>query len=151
MNKARRFVVAGLGAMTLGVRPPTDQVQAPRLKLPRLGPPRAAPPTIALDPGGRLKSALLGLSPAEKLRIAGDRIRVAMPERPENSTVKGLEAFAYIQLLADGIEFRGQPVDDDLRHADWSNPSEPGLHSKPFNVSAKGRNIRREGVALGRG
>src|SRR5438105_11232383 len=41
---------------------------------------------------------------------------------------KGLEAFADIQLLADGIEFRGQPVDDDLRHPTRSNPSEPGLH-----------------------
>src|SRR5262249_24342923 len=41
---------------------------------------------------------------------------------------KGVEGFAYIQLLADGIQFRGQLVDNDLRHVDRSNPSEPGLH-----------------------
>src|SRR6516164_1041744 len=41
---------------------------------------------------------------------------------------KGIEAFAYIRILADGIQFRGQLVDNDLGRADRSDPSEPGLH-----------------------
>src|SRR5262249_51538878 len=35
---------------------------------------------------------------------------------------KGVEAFAYIRFLADGIQLRGQLVDNDLRHADRGNP-----------------------------
>jgi hypothetical protein len=41
---------------------------------------------------------------------------------------EGIEAFAYIRLLADGIHLRGQFVENDFRHADRSNPSEPGLY-----------------------
>src|SRR5437764_14959288 len=41
---------------------------------------------------------------------------------------KGIEAFAYIRLLADGLQLRSQFVENDFRHADRGNPSEPGLH-----------------------
>src|SRR5215475_1311974 len=64
---------------------------------------------------------------------------------------KGVEAFADIRFLADGIQFRGQLVDNRLRHADRSDPSEPSLHLEALEHLRDGRNIRREGVALGRG
>src|SRR6266496_3374886 len=79
MHKARRIVVAGLGAMTPAFVA-TDQVQARAA---------AGAPTIALDQEA-LKRALLGLSLADKLRIAGDRIRLAKSN--VQSTSKGAAA-----------------------------------------------------------
>jgi hypothetical protein len=75
MNKVRRIVVAGLGAMTPAFIA-TDQLQARSAEGAAIAPDQSSAPTIALDQEG-LKSALLGLSPAEKLRMAGDRIRLA--------------------------------------------------------------------------
>jgi hypothetical protein len=81
-----------------------------------------------------------------KVRVAqraafGDHFMKSLPKREDHMlrpfavlalvvvTSSGSPAaFAYIRLLADGIQFRGQLVDNDLRHADRSNPSEPGLH-----------------------
>jgi hypothetical protein len=81
MNKGRAVVVAGLGAMTPAFVA-TDQVQARAAEPAALGSPaESSAPTIALDQEA-LKSALLRLSPAEKLRIAGDRIRVAKAKAP---------------------------------------------------------------------
>ena len=70
MNKTRRMLVAGLGAMTPAFIA-TNQVQARSI-----APAQSGATAIALDQE-TLKRALLGLSPAEKLRIAGDRIRLA--------------------------------------------------------------------------
>ena len=70
MNKTRRMLVAGLGAMTPAFIA-TNQVQARSIEDAQSG-----ATAIALDQE-TLKRALLGLSPAEKLRIAGDRIRLA--------------------------------------------------------------------------
>ena len=73
--KARRMLVAGLGAMTPAFVV-TDQVQARPAESAAIAPTQTGIRTIALDQEA-LKSALLGLSSAEKLRIAGDRIRLA--------------------------------------------------------------------------
>jgi len=75
MNKARRIVVAGLGAMTPAFVA-TNQVQARSIEGAAIAPAQSGAPAIALDQEA-LKRALLELSPAEKLRIAGDRIRLA--------------------------------------------------------------------------
>ena len=75
MHKARRIVVAGLGAMTPAFVA-TDQVQARAAAGAAISPVPSGAPTIALDQEA-LKSALLGLSLADKLRIAGERIRLA--------------------------------------------------------------------------
>src|SRR5205807_8019280 len=75
MNKARRMLIAGLGAMT-PVFIATDQVQARTAEGAANEPIQTGAPTIALDQEA-LKSALLELPPAEKLRFAGDRIRLA--------------------------------------------------------------------------
>ena len=75
MNKARRMLIAGLGAMTPAFIA-TDQVQARPAESAAIAPTQTGIRTIALDQEA-LKSALLELSPAEKLRIAGDRIRLA--------------------------------------------------------------------------
>src|SRR5439155_6596129 len=75
MNKARKIVVAGLGAMTPAFIV-TDTAQARSAEGAVIGLSQSAAPTMALDQEA-LKSALLELSPAEKLRIAGDRIRLA--------------------------------------------------------------------------
>jgi hypothetical protein len=85
MNKMRRIAVAGIGAMTPALIA-TDQVQARATQGAALGRTQSGAPTIALDQEA-LKSALLGLSPVEKLRIAGDRIRLAKSN--VQSTSKG--------------------------------------------------------------
>jgi hypothetical protein len=88
MNKARRIVVAGLGAMTPAFIA-TDQVQARAAEGAAIGSAQSGARTIALDQEA-LKSALLELSPAEKLRIASDRIRLAKSN--VQSTSKGAAA-----------------------------------------------------------
>ena len=75
MNKGRRIAVAGLGAMTPAFIA-TDQVQARSADATRIAPAQTSASNITLDQE-TLKSALLALSPAEKLGIAGDRIRLA--------------------------------------------------------------------------
>src|SRR5437660_935412 len=75
MNKARRVLVVGVGAMTPAVIA-ADQVQARSVQPAAIRTAQGDTPRIALDQEA-LKRALLGLSPAEKLRIAGDRIRLA--------------------------------------------------------------------------
>ena len=75
MNKTRRMLVAGLGAMTPAFIA-TNQVQARSIEDVAIAPAQSGATAIALDQE-TLKRALLGLSPAEKLRIAGDRIRLA--------------------------------------------------------------------------
>ena len=75
MNKTRRMLVAGLGAMTPAFVA-TDHVQARTVEPAAIAPVQSGAPALALDQEA-LKRALLGLSPAEKLRIAGDRIRLA--------------------------------------------------------------------------
>jgi hypothetical protein len=75
MKKARKVLVAGLGAMTPAFIA-TDQVQAHAVEGAAIAPAQSGAPATGLDQEA-LKSALLGLSPAEKLRIAGDRIRLA--------------------------------------------------------------------------
>src|SRR5207248_1392418 len=54
----------------------TNQVQARSIEDVAIAPAQSGATAIALDQE-TLKRALLGLSPAEKLRIAGDRIRLA--------------------------------------------------------------------------
>jgi hypothetical protein len=75
MKKVRRVLVAGLGAITPAFIT-ADQIQARAAEDGASAPAQSGAPTVALDQEA-LKSALLGLSPAEKLRIAGDRIRLA--------------------------------------------------------------------------
>ena len=88
MNKARRMLVIGLGAMTPAFIA-TDQVEARSIEDAAIAPPGRGAPTIALDQEA-LKSALLGLSFADKLRIAGERIRLAKSN--VQSTSKGAAA-----------------------------------------------------------
>src|SRR5437588_13087352 len=75
MNKTRRMLVAGLGAMTPAFIA-ADHVQARSVERAAIAPVQSGAPALALDQEA-LKRVLLGLSPAEKLRIAGDRIRLA--------------------------------------------------------------------------
>ena len=75
MNKTHRLMVAGIGAMTPAFIA-TDQLQARAAEGAAIGLAQSGRPAIALDQEA-LKSALLALSPAEKLGIAGDRIRLA--------------------------------------------------------------------------
>src|SRR5438876_80730 len=79
MNKTRRMLVAGLGAMTPAFIA-ADHVQARTVEPAAIAPVQSGAPALALDQEA-LKSALLELSPAEKLRIAGDRIRLAAKAR----------------------------------------------------------------------
>jgi hypothetical protein len=69
------MLVASLGAMTPAFIA-TDHVQARAAEGAAITPVQSGAPTIAVEQEA-LKSALLELSPAEKLRIAGDRIRLA--------------------------------------------------------------------------
>src|SRR5438445_556744 len=96
MNKTRRMLVAGLGAMTPAFVA-TDHVQARTVEPAAIAPVRSGAPALALDQEA-LKSALLELSPAEKLRIAGDRIRLAKSN--VQSTRKGAR---YVVSAAGGI------------------------------------------------
>jgi hypothetical protein len=75
MNKTRRIIFAGIGAMTPAFMA-TDQVQARSTEDAAIAPTQNDAATMALDQEA-LKRALLELSPVEKLRIAGDRIRLA--------------------------------------------------------------------------
>ena len=84
MNKSRRMLVAGLGAMTPAFIA-TDQGQARSAEDAATAPAQSGAPAIALDQEV-LKTALLELSPAEKLRIAGDRIRLAKAKASPRST-----------------------------------------------------------------
>jgi hypothetical protein len=80
MNNMRKVLVAGLGAMT-PVFIATNQVQARAAE----NTVQTGAPTMAADQDA-LKSALLDLSPTEKLRIAGDRIRLAAKAKPSQSS-----------------------------------------------------------------
>ena len=72
MNKARTLLAAGLGAMTPAF------IVTEGLQAHPVAPAAVAPVAIPTDAGDQaaLKSALLQLSPTEKLRSAGDRIRL---------------------------------------------------------------------------
>src|SRR5262245_34182154 len=64
----------------------------------------------------------------ERFACLAGEVCKGLPGKSGEIDCKGVEAFAYIQFLADGIQFRGQRVDNNLRHANRSNRSEPGLH-----------------------
>ena len=89
MNKTHRLMVAGIGAMTPAFIA-TDQLQARAAEGAAIGLAQSGRPAIALDQEA-LKSALLALSPTEKLRIAGDRIRLAAKAKVSTqSSVRGV-------------------------------------------------------------
>jgi len=71
MDKARRMLVMGLGAVTPAFVAP-DGAQANSVA--------SGTPAVASDQQA-LKSGLLALTPAEKLRIGGDSIRLAQTNR----------------------------------------------------------------------
>jgi hypothetical protein len=75
MNKARKAMIAAMGAMTPAFIAP-DQAAARTIE--GIGTENLAgcSPTLALDREA-LKIGLLEFSPGDKLRIAGDRIRLA--------------------------------------------------------------------------
>jgi hypothetical protein len=73
VNQARWILF--FGAITPSVIVPV-QVQARSTGDTTISPSQSEPPAFALDQEA-LKSVLRGLSPIEKLRIAGDRIRLA--------------------------------------------------------------------------
>ena len=75
MNNGRRMLVAALGTMTSAFVV-AGQAEARSVESGVIAPAQSGATAIALDQE-TLKRALLGLSPAEKLRIAGDRIRLA--------------------------------------------------------------------------
>jgi hypothetical protein len=75
MRKARRAVLAGLGAITPAFIA-TTEVQAQTAEGTTVAPAQIDAQAMAVEQEA-LKHALLGLSSAEKLRIAGDRIRLA--------------------------------------------------------------------------
>ena len=96
MNKTRRMLVAGLGAMTPAFIA-TNQVQARSIEDVAIAPAQSGATAIALDQE-TLKRALLGLSPAEKLRIAGDRIRLAKSN--VQSTQKTSKPYTQVGTVA---------------------------------------------------
>ena len=87
MNKTHTLMVAGIGAMTPAFIA-TDQLQARAAEGAAIGLAQSGRPAIALDQEA-LKSALLALSPTEKLRIAGDRIRLAKSKVQPTSKATG--------------------------------------------------------------
>jgi hypothetical protein len=87
----------------------------------------------------------------ERLALLAREVCEGLPGKAGEVDCKGIEPFAYVRLLADGIQLRDQLVDNDLRHADRSDPPEPSLHLEARQRLGDGRNIRPEGVALGRG
>ena len=101
MNKARRIVVAGLGAMTPAFVV-TDQVQARPAESAAIAPTQTGIRTIALDQEA-LKSALLELSPAGKLRFAGDRIRLAAKARVVTRS-SGRPGFSGAQTMTNPVQ-----------------------------------------------
>jgi hypothetical protein len=87
MNKARRLVAIGLGTLTPAFVV-TDGTQPRSVMAAAIGPTQSGTPTLAPDRKA-LKSALLQLSPTEKLRIAGDRIRLAKSNIQSNKKAAG--------------------------------------------------------------
>jgi hypothetical protein len=91
MNKARKTMIAAVGAMTPAFIAP-DQAAARTIE--GIGTENLAgcSPTLALDREA-LKNGLLEFSPADKLRIAGDRIRLAegpkLGSRPCSNVTSG--------------------------------------------------------------
>ena len=97
MNKPRRMLVAGLGVMTPALTA-ADQVQARAAEGAAIEAVQSGATTSALDQDA-LKSALLELSPAEKLRIAGDRIRLAKAKASTQSTSRAARPATQINCI----------------------------------------------------
>jgi hypothetical protein len=97
MKKAHKVLIAGLGAMTPAFIA-TDQVQARPAERAAVEPIQSRVPTIAPDQEA-LKNALLGLSPAEKLRIAGDRIRVAKAKASTQTSSRAARPATQINCI----------------------------------------------------
>ena len=102
MNKTRRMLVAGLGAMTPALIA-TDQGQARTVEGAAIAPVPSGAAVIALDQEA-LKSALLGLSPAEKLRIAGDRIRLAKAKAKVVTQSSGRQGYTTWQTYINPVQ-----------------------------------------------
>jgi hypothetical protein len=83
MNKARKALIAAVGAMTPAF---IIQDQAAARTIEGIGTENLAgcSPTLALDREA-LKNGLLEFSPGDKLRIAGDRIRLAEAPKTGNN------------------------------------------------------------------
>jgi hypothetical protein len=82
MKKVRRALVVGMGAMTPAfIHPSTAQAAANPMPNEAA---QGSTSTVALDQKA-LKSVLFALSPPEKLRIAGDRIRLSETTRQGGS------------------------------------------------------------------
>jgi hypothetical protein len=79
VNKARGFLLAGLGVTPAFIV--TDGLQARTSGGVAIEPTASSAPSIPLAQE-TLKSTLLQLSPTEKLRLAGDRIRLARVTTP---------------------------------------------------------------------
>jgi len=86
MNNGRRMLVAALGTMTSAFVV-AGQAEARSVESGVIAPAQSGA-IIALDQE-ELKRALLELSPAEKLRIAGDRIRLAKSKVQPTSKATG--------------------------------------------------------------
>ena len=92
MNNGRRMLVAALGTMTSAFVV-AGQAEARSVESGVIAPAQSGA-IIALDQE-ELKRALLELSPAEKLRIAGDRIRLAAKAKVSTqSSVRGVPPLA---------------------------------------------------------
>ena len=102
MNKTRRMLVAGLGAMTPAFIA-ADHVQARTVEPAAIAPVRSGAPALALDQEA-LKRALLGLSPAEKLRIAGDRIRLAKAKAKVVTQSSGRPGISGNQTMSNPVQ-----------------------------------------------
>src|SRR5215475_2673255 len=87
----------------------------------------------------------------KRLALLAGKLCKAFAGKAGELDCKGIEAFSYVRLLADGIQFSRELVGKDLRYAARSDPSEPGLHLEARQRLGDGRNIWPERVALGRG
>jgi hypothetical protein len=96
------MLLAGLGTITPAFVV-ADATQARSAEDTAIATAQSGAPTTALDQEA-LKSALLALTPTEKLRIAGDRIRLAKSMTKSNiqSTQKGARAAATAGFLVCG-------------------------------------------------
>jgi hypothetical protein len=82
MNKARRLLAAGIGVVTPAFMA-TDGLHARAVGPVGVESVESSAPAVGIDQEA-LKSELLRLSPADKLRVAGDRIRIARsPAKPQ--------------------------------------------------------------------
>jgi hypothetical protein len=107
MNKARRMLAAGIGVVTPAFMV-SDGVHASAVGTAAVEPVKGDAAAAAIDQDA-LKTALLELSPTDKLRAAGDRIRIARgtlkPQRSGGAHPSVTNCSSNCQIPGSGMLF----------------------------------------------